>query len=269
MSKKAILIVHFGTTHLDTMKLTIDNINEKFKNEFKDYDFYEAYTSRIIIKRLREKNIYKYTPLEMLSKITSEGYEELLVQSTHIIAGIEYDNLVDEIYEYKDRFKKVNIGKPLLYHPEDYKKVVKALSENLITKDEYANIFACHGTNSPIGASYAMLEYMFDEAGYHNVYTVSTMSFPNIEDVIPKIKKRNIKYITLMPFMFVAGEHAKKDMAIKFKEKFEANGINADKILIKGLGEYDMINEIFVAHSKDAINNEEFDIKEFKKSFII
>ena len=43
-NKKALLMVHFGTTHNDTRELTIDKINKKFSDEFKDYDLFNAYT---------------------------------------------------------------------------------------------------------------------------------------------------------------------------------------------------------------------------------
>ena len=55
--KAAILMVHFGTTFDDTRALTIDRINEKVKKEFKNVDVKEAYTSRIIMRRLKWRNL--------------------------------------------------------------------------------------------------------------------------------------------------------------------------------------------------------------------
>ena len=55
--KAAILMVHFGTTYDDTRVLTIDAINQKAQKEFPEMTFKEAYTSRIVIRRLKERGI--------------------------------------------------------------------------------------------------------------------------------------------------------------------------------------------------------------------
>ena len=55
--KAALLMVHFGTTHDDTRALTIDAINAKAQAAFPELKFQEAYTSRIIIRRLKERGI--------------------------------------------------------------------------------------------------------------------------------------------------------------------------------------------------------------------
>ena len=62
--KAALLMVHFGTTHDDTRALTIDAINAKAQAAFPELKFQEAYTSRIIIRRLKERGTTKLTPLD-------------------------------------------------------------------------------------------------------------------------------------------------------------------------------------------------------------
>lgn len=57
--KAALLMVHFGTTYDDTRVLTIDAINQKAQKEFPEMTFKEAYTSRIVIRRLKERGIHK------------------------------------------------------------------------------------------------------------------------------------------------------------------------------------------------------------------
>ena len=120
MSKKALFMVHFGTTHNDTRELTIDKMNKKFADEFKDYDLFTAYTSRIVLKRLKDRGENYSTPLRVLNALTDQGYEELLIQTSHVIPGIEYENLVREVNSFSDKFKTVKIGKPLLYYIDEY-----------------------------------------------------------------------------------------------------------------------------------------------------
>ena len=55
--KAALLMVHFGTTHDDTRAQTIDAVNAQARKAFPDLEFREAYTSRIIIRRLKARGI--------------------------------------------------------------------------------------------------------------------------------------------------------------------------------------------------------------------
>ena len=268
MSKKALLMVHFGTTHDDTRELTIDKMNEKFADEFKEYVQFTAYTSRIILKRLKDRGEIYNNPIRILNVIADQGYDELLVQTSHIIPGIEYENLVREVNSVSNRFKSIKIGKPLLYYIDDYKQCVQALADEYVPKNKKeALVLVCHGTDSPLATSYAMIEYVFSDCGYDNVFVVCTTAYPLMDSLIKKLKKAGIEEITLAPFMFVAGEHAKKDMAVTYKEELEENGFKVNQVILKGLGEFDAIQNIFLNHLKLAIEKDDEDIAKFKKEY--
>ena len=268
MSKKALFMVHFGTTHNDTRELTIDKMNKKFADEFKDYDLFTAYTSRIVLKRLKDRGENYSTPLRVLNALADQGYEELLIQTSHVIPGIEYENLVREVNSFSNKFKTVKIGKPLLYYIDDYKKCVEALADEYVPKNKKeALVLVCHGTDSPLATSYAMIEYVFDEYGYDNVFVVCTKAYPLMDTLIKKLKKAGIEEVRLAPFMFVAGEHAKNDMAVTYKEELEENGFKVNAVLLKGLGEFDAIQNIFLNHLKLAIEKDDEDIADFKKEY--
>lgn len=265
--KKAIVMVYFGTTHNDTRTKTIDILNNEIKNEFKEYDIFEAYTSRIILKKLKNMGIEKKTPIEIFNFLSENHYEEVLVQPTYIISGMEFDNLLKEVNNAKDNFNKIIVGKPLLESPQDYREIVNTFKNLVPNKENEALVLTCHGTDSPSGASYPMLEYMFAEKDFENIYTVSTKTFPLIENVTKKMIKKGITTIDIIPFMFVAGEHAKNDMAVKFKEYFEKNNIKVRNISLKGLGEYKEIREIFKKHLIEAKENKFFDLEKFKREY--
>jgi len=268
MSKKALLMVHFGTTHNDTKILTIDKMNDKFADEYKDYDQFYAYTSRIVLKRLKDRGDIFNNPIRILNVIADQGYDELLVQTSHIIPGIEYENLVREVNSVSNRFKSIKIGKPLLYYIDDYKKCVEALADEYVPKNKKeALVLVCHGTDSPLATSYAMIEYIFDEYGYDNVFVVCTKAYPLIDTLVKKLKKAGIEEVRLAPFMFVAGDHAKNDMAIRYKEELEENGFKVNQVILKGLGEFDAIQNIFLEHLKFAIEKDDEDIADFKKEY--
>lgn len=269
MSKKALLMVHFGTTHDDTRAKTIESMNKKFSDFFSDCDFYEAYTSRIILKKLKDRDIIKNSPLKSLDIISEKGYDELYVQSSHIIAGLEYENLLDEIKKYENKFKNIYIGKPLLYDIEDYHSIVDILKDEYVPKEKNAAlVLVCHGTDSPVGACYSMIEYVFDEHLYENVYVVSTKAYPLMNTLLKKLKKDNIRKVILAPFMFVAGEHAKNDMAISYKNEIEEAGIEVAEVILKGLGEFESIQDIFLKHLQATLKNKNEDsLADFKKNY--
>lgn len=267
-NKNALFMVHFGTTHDDTRELTINKMNNKFVEEFKEYDLFEAYTSRIVLKKIKDKGLIKNHPLKALELMAEQGYKNLIVQTSHIIPGIEYENLLLELNQYKEKFESIKVGKPLLYNVDDYRKIVEALAEEYVPKNKKeALVLVCHGTDSPVGASYAMIEYVFDEYGYENVYVVSTKEYPLMDTLVKKLKKDGIEEITMAPFMFVAGEHAKNDMAVDFKEELEENGFKINKVILKGLGEFDKIQDIFLNHLKKAIEKDDENIADFKKNY--
>ena len=257
MSKKALFMVHFGTTHNDTKELTIDKMNKKFADEFKDYNLFTAYTSRIVLKKLKDRGEVLSTPIRVLNSLADQGYEELLVE-----------NLVREVNSFSNKFKSIKIGKPLLYYIDDYRKCVEALADEYVPKNKKeALVLVCHGTDSPLATSYAMIEYVFDEYGYDNVFVVCTKAYPLMDTLIKKLKKAGIEEVRLAPFMFVAGEHAKNDMAITYKKELEENGFKVNQVVLKGLGEFDAIQNIFLNHLKRAIEKDDEDIADFKKEY--
>ena len=63
--------------------------------------------------------------------------------------------------------------------------------------------------------------------------------------------------VVLQPMMIVAGDHANNDMAgddeDTWKTAFEGAGYQVECVL-KGLGEYETIQQLLVDHVKDAIS---------------
>jgi sirohydrochlorin cobaltochelatase len=255
MNKKAILVISFGTSHEDTLKKTILKIEDKFKKVYEGYDFFRAFTSRMIVKKLKkERGINIDLPLEALDRIKKLGYEEVVVQPLHIMNGIEYHLTYMEIKRYGQDMN-IKFGNPLLTEEDDYRKVVSIISKSIpkLEKDEVA-IFMGHGTEHPSNSSYLALDYMFKIMGHENIYISTVEGFPKINEVIEFIEEKvKVKKIILIPFMIVAGDHAKNDMAGEdedsWKRVLESRGYKVE-IVLKGLGELDEIGDLFIEHSK-------------------
>lgn len=255
--KKAVLVVSFGTSYKETREKTIEACEDKIKNNLEGYDFYRAFTSNMIIRKLKSRDgIEIENPIEALDRLHKEGYKEVIVQTLHIICGEEFNKLKEQVDVYKDKFDKIILGRPLLTKIEDYKDTVEAIKYQIPNMEEKeALVFMGHGTFHESHATYPALEYMMRDEGI-NAYVGTVEGYPEIDQVINRLKENNIETVNLMPFMLVAGDHAINDMAgdedDSWKTILETEGFNV-KIHLQGLGENPYIQEKFMQHACDCI----------------
>lgn len=275
--KKAILVVSFGTSYLEPLKNSIENVENKIRNQFKDYDVHRAFTSHMIIKKLEiVHGLIVEKPEELLERLYIEGYEEVIIQPLHIIPGEEFSYIKNiEVY-FKDKFKSIKVGRPIFYYqgieglPEDYSLFIKSIKG--IIEGEEAVVMMGHGTVHPSNAVYGALQSVLNDEGYKNVFVGTVKGYPNFTSVLNKIKKRGIKKVLLMSLMLVAGNHAINDMTSEkdnsWKSMLEAEGIEV-KLWTKGLGEVDEFAQLYIDRVDDLINNRYIETGKIKKHKII
>ena len=262
--KAALLMVHFGTTHDDTRALTIDAINQKARETFGKLEFREAYTSRMIIRRLKARGIEKLNPAEALARLKADGFTHILIQSTNIIEGIEMESLRKDVAAIAPDFKEVRIGNPLLYAPDDYAAVIEALAPDSLPGG--ATVLVGHGTYTPATAQYAMMDYMWSAEGYPRFHVATIEGYPTFDTLEAKLKADGTQQIRLMPFLFVAGDHAKNDIATDWKEALEEKGYQVE-VRLKGLGENPAVQQLFIEHARYMLTHKKVDILDKKKAY--
>ncbi len=262
--KAVILMVHFGTTHADTKAQTIDRLNAGVGEQFPGVELREAYTSRIVVKRLKDRGIVKQNPSEVLQRLREEGYTHVLVQPSTVIDGVEMEALHRDVGEAVASFKDIRVGTPLLYSPHDYERVIETLT---VGYDEtVAYVWVGHGTYDAATAQYAMLDYMLKSKGHANCFVGTIEGYPGYEEVLSRLKASGLSKVILVPFMFVAGEHAKNDIAGEWKERLQEAGFVVD-VDRRGLGEYPGIQGIYIDHLRHAALHRKIDIMEKKKIY--
>lgn len=253
---KAILVVSFGTSYEDTRIKTIDAIENDIAKEFPEYKIYRAFTSKMIIKKLKKRdNLHIDTVSEALERMVNDGIKDLIIQPTHVINGIENDFMIEDTDAFRDKFNSIKIGAPLLTFTEDYRHIIKTIAEEFsYVKEDEALVIMGHGTDHHANAAYAALDYMFKEAGFKNVFIGNVESYPELDVVIKSLKENTYNKLYITPLMIVAGDHALNDMASdeedSWKTLLENEGYNVECI-VKGLGEYKAIRNLFIKH----INN--------------
>ncbi len=253
--KKAILLVSFGTSYLESKEKTIDRLLADVAETFPDIPLYQAWTSNIIIKILRTRSgLYIPTLPEAMETIAADGVEHLTIQPTHFLNGLENDEMIRTIQAHAPDHLQLAFCDPLLTTTEDHREVLDCLlSEYLPLSSEEAMVFMGHGTTHHANSVYAALDYMLKETAHPNIFMGTVEAYPGLDTLIAQVKKTSAKRVHLVPFMLVAGDHANNDMAgnhkDSWKSRFEACGYEVICHL-KGLGELQGVRNIYLKHLK-------------------
>ena len=264
-NKDAILVMSFGTTFPETRAKTIEATVKQIQAAHPDTKVMLAFTSHIIIDRIKAKEgITIPTPEKALDQLKAEGYNRVALTSLDIIPGIEYKYKTAVFDVYKTQFKKMTIGTPLMYwmgqenQRDDVETTMKALGSQLpqLGKDDAVLIMA-HGTPDPANAYYAVMQDRLNDLYNGKVLIYTVEGHPNLENVIAQLKADNVKNVTMMPFMMVAGDHATNDMAGDEEDSHKSilikEGFNV-KTYLHGLGENENIRQLFVDRADEAWN---------------
>ena len=261
IGENELLVVSFGTSYNDSRRLTVGAIENAIENAFPDYSVRRGFTSQIIIDHVKSRdNVTIDNVGEALGRAADNGVKNLVIQPTHLMNGLEYNDLVNEVAEYSDAFEKVAVGEPLLTSDDDFKAVMKAITEATAEYDdgETAICFMGHGTEAESNQVYAKMQDMLKEAGHENYYIGTVEAAPTVEDVLAEVKKGSYKRVVLEPLMIVAGDHANNDMAGddegSWKNVFEGAGYEVT-CLLRGLGEMEPIQQLFVEHAQAAMDS--------------
>ncbi|MDZ5253193.1 sirohydrochlorin cobaltochelatase [Clostridium sp. LIBA-8841] len=270
--KKAILVVSFGTSHLDALNNSIKKIEDSIKESFEEYDVFRSFTSHMIVRKLKEKyDMNILFPEDALKKLEEEGYEEVVVQPLHIMPGEEFDYIKHMVKNYENHFKKIETGRPIFYYegfgdgPNDYSAFVDSMKE--VIEENRPCILVGHGSAHPSNAVYGCLQSVLDR-DYEDIFVGTVEGYPNFSDVLKRVKKKNLDNVTIIPLMVVAGDHAKNDMASEdedsWKSRLESEGIKTD-VILKGLGEREEFRKLYIERVKDVIDGTYKGLGETKK----
>ena len=254
--KQAILAVSFGTSYPDTLEKTIAATERALAAAFPDWEVRRAFTSGMIIKKLRQRDgIQIDNVTQAMGKLQAEGFTHVAVQSTHVMHGDEYEKILAQLEPYRLRMQ-VSVGMPLLHAESDYTAVADALLGWLPQpKPDEALILMGHGTAHFANSAYAQMEHML-QAKCERIFVATVEGYPTLESVKQQLGKNPaIRKVTLAPFMLVAGDHARNDMAggeQSWKAELEAAGYEVECVL-RGLGQCPAVRALFVEHCREAV----------------
>lgn len=244
--KKAMLFVSFGSSYESARKDNIDKTVNIIAQEYKDYDVFQAYTSNMIRRKLKNQGIDIDSVSEALTKIKDSGYTDVVIVSLHIIAGFEYEKILDVTRDFN--FDSCIVTTPMLYEERDYHDVA-VLLDSLYKDLEHPVVLMGHGSEHKNDLSYDRLQVELDKIDNKKYYIATVEGKITVDDIIQKLKNHEEKSVYLTPFMLVCGDHANNDMAgdedDSWKNVLKSENIVA-KLILKGLGEYEEVAKFFI-----------------------
>ena len=259
IGENELLVVSFGTSFNDSRVATIGAIEKALAAAFPEWSTRRGFTAQIIIDHVaaRDGEIIDNFE-EAMDRAVANGVKNIFIQPTHLMAGYEYDDVVNSAANYADAFESVTIGKNLLASDADFTEVATIVHDATAQYDdgETAIIFMGHGTEHDSNSVYPKMQETFKKLGYENYYIGTVEAEPSLEDVVQAAKDGGYKRVVLEALMIVCGDHANNDMAgdeeDSWKSTFEAEGFEVECIL-KGLGEMEGIQQLIVKHAQESM----------------
>lgn len=283
IGENELLVVSFGTSFNDSRAEDIKGIEDALAEAFPDWSVRRAFTAQIIINHVQARDDEHIDNMQQaLDRAVANGVKNLVVQPTHLMHGAEYDEMVEAIDAYKDKFESVAIAEPMLGEVgddatvinDDKAAVAQAITDEAVKEAGYdsmeaaaedgtAFVFMGHGTSHTANVTYDQMQTQMENLGFTNAFIGTVEGEPEdtaCDEVINKVKDAGFKKVILRPLMVVAGDHANNDMAgdddDSWKSMFEDSG-DFDEIdcQIEGLGRIDAVEQLYVAHTQAAIDS--------------
>ena len=283
IGENELLVVSFGTSFNASRAADIKGIEDALQAAYPDWSVRRAFTAQIIINHVQARDGEKIDNMQQaMDRAVANGVKNLVVQPTHLMHGAEYDEMMEMIDSYRDKFESVAVAEPLLGEVgadatvinSDKEAVAKAITTAAVkdagfdildaaAAEKTAFVFMGHGTSHTAKISYSQMQTTMQTLGYDNVFIGTVEGEPEetaCENVIEAVKAAGYTQVVLRPLMVVAGDHANNDMAgaddDSWLSQFKASGAFEEvDTQIAGLGEISDIQQLYIAHTKAAIES--------------
>jgi cobalt/nickel transport system ATP-binding protein len=258
--QRAILLVAFGTS-VPEAEVAYREIERLCRLRFPETEIRWAFTSKMVRKKLASAGRLLDSPAEALARLAAKGYLRVAVQSLHVIRGQEYDDMirdVDAVLACNGSIRSIRVGLPLLSSTADIERVSRIMANGVVPAERRPNdaiVWMGHGSRHHAeDSAYGSLAEALRRRDPHS-FLGTVEGRLTLESLVPSIQGSGIEKAWLLPFMAVAGDHARNDLAgddeSSWRSELEARGISCVPVL-KGIAEYEAIAEVWMDHLADA-----------------
>ena len=283
IGENEILVVSFGTSFNNSRVADVKGIEDALQEANPDWAVRRAFTAQIIINHVQAREGDAIDNMDQaLERAVANGVKNLVVQPTHLMHGAEYDEMMESLEAYQDKFETLKVAEPLLGEVgndaavinADKKAVAEILTAEAVTtagyesldaakEDGAAFVYLGHGTSHTAKVSYSQMQAQMEDLGFDNVFVGTVEGEPEetaCEAVIEAVAEAGYTKVILRPLMVVAGDHANNDMAGEDEDSwismFTASGkFESVDAQVAGLGRIAAIQEMYVAHTAEAMND--------------
>lgn len=281
IGENELLVVSFGTSYNDSRVEDICGIEKALSEKYPDWSVRRAFSSQIIINHIQARDGEKIDNMDQaLERAVANNVKNLVVLPTHLMRGAEYDELVNSLDAFRDKFEGLSVAEPLLgelkedsgYVNRDKEAVALAVTESACKDAGYDSLEAAgedgtafvllgHGTSHTAMIYYSQMAAQLKAMGYDNVFVGTVEGEPEetaCENVITRVADAGYKKIVMRPLMVVAGDHANNDMAGDDEDSWKSMFLAAGSFetvdnQIAGLGRIQGIKDIYLEHAEVAI----------------
>ena len=284
IGENEILVVSFGTSFNGSRASDIKGIEDAIQAANPDWSVRRAFTAQIIINHVQARDGECIDNMDQaLERAVANGVKNLVIQPTHLMHGAEYDELMEAVESYRDKFETVMVAEPLLGEVgadasvvnEDKAAVAEAILASAVEdagygslaeaqEDGMAFVFLGHGTSHTAKVSYSQMQTQMTDIGCVNAFIGTVEGEPeetSCEEVMDAVVQAGYTKVILRPLMVVAGDHANNDMAGEDEDSWlsifrDSGNFESVDVQIKGLGSIEEIQQLYVEHTADVMKDE-------------
>ena len=243
----------FGTT-VPSARQEIEAVERALAAAAPDRTVSRAFTSGMIRRILAKRGEVVPSLTEALQAARQAGAEDVFVQPTHFLCGIEYDKLRAEAEKARSGFARLRVGRPLLASTRDLQTLAELVARRYPAREGGAVVLMGHGSAHFANVVYPALQTVFELAGRPDIRVGTVEGWPTLEEVRAALGRMQVKEVRLAPLMLVAGDHALNDMAgdgpDSWQTLLEQDGY-AVTASLEGLGRWEEVQAWYAARLRE------------------
>lgn len=263
--KRALLLVAFGTSYGSAAE-AIASISALCRDAFPGWEVRLSYASSRVRETLRREGKAVESLLLAMARLADEGYREVVVQPLCVIPGVTFQFVAHMCRDFaklqdisgKPLFSKLSVGRPLVASFADCEAALGPVAATYGVHVDHATalVLVAHGSTHPAGSLYTVLHFLMQERLGRNFFLGALEGFPSFEHIVQGLEALQVQRVVLAPFMLVAGEHARRDIAgeeaTSWGMRLRKRGFEVS-VLFRGLGEHEPFARLFVERAREAM----------------
>lgn len=224
----AIVLSCFGSI---AQVMRYERLAKRIQDLYPNTDVRIAITSRMVIKKLAQKEkMYQHLPL-VLAQLDLEGFQRILVVPVYLFPTDEYLQIQKTVTGFKTfSLSNIEITPAIIHDTHNANALMHAINQRFSTNSD-GNLFICHGAPYIDNAGHQAISYvdtMLSKLSYKN--SICTLEGAWAFDyIVPEFVRKNKQqktqekmHIRIIPLLLVSGNHFENDMH-EIKQQLEAD----------------------------------------------